>query len=70
MNSEIFDSFPDVRSVFPSADHVGQFTVFNINGNRFRLIAVIHYNRKKVYVREILTHAHYDKGNWKEWGSP
>ena len=52
-----FDSFADVRHAFPSADRVGRFTVFNIGGNKARLIAAIHYNRKKVYLRHVLTHA-------------
>ncbi|TGK76307.1 type II toxin-antitoxin system HigB family toxin, partial [Leptospira wolffii] len=45
---------------------VGKFTVFNISGNNFRLISSIHYNRKKVFIRHVLTHSEYDKGKWKE----
>jgi mRNA interferase HigB len=45
---------------------VGRFTVFNIGGNKYRLIAAIHYNRGKVYVRHILTHEEYDCDEWKE----
>jgi len=44
---------------------VGKFTVFNIGGNKVRLIAALHYNRQKVYIRAILTHAEYDTGTWK-----
>ena len=58
-------SSPDVRETFGSADQVGKFTVFNIGGNKYRLIAVIHFNRGIVYFRNVLTHAAYDKGNWK-----
>jgi mRNA interferase HigB len=61
-----FDSFEDVRRIFPGADQVGRFTVFNIGGNKARLIAAIHYNRKKVYIRQVLTHAQCDRGTWKE----
>ena len=50
----------------PSADKVGQWIVFNIGGNKYRLIAVIHFNRGKVYIRHILTHQEYDKGGWKQ----
>jgi mRNA interferase HigB len=39
--------------------------VFNIGGNKYRLIAVIHFNRKKVFIRHILTHQQYDRNNWK-----
>ncbi len=38
---------------------------FNIGGNKFRLIAAIHYNRKKLYIRHILTHAEYDRTMWR-----
>lgn len=60
-----WETFTDVRAVFPHADQVERFTVFNIGGNKYRLIAVIHYNRGKVYVRHVLTHKEYDRGNWK-----
>jgi mRNA interferase HigB len=40
-------------------------TVFDIGGNKYRLIAAIHDNRRKVYVRAILIHAEYDRGKWK-----
>ena len=66
VNLSNFKNFDDVRKVFPSADQVGIFTVFNIGGNNFRLIAAIHYNRSKIYIREVLTHKEYDLGKWKE----
>lgn len=50
---------------FPHADKVGKFTVFNVGGNKVRLIAAIHYNRGKIYIRHVLTHREYDKGAWK-----
>ena len=59
-------SFVELRALFPSADQVGKLTVFNIGGNAARLIAAIHYNRQKVYVRAILTHSDYDEGRWKK----
>ncbi len=66
MNQNDFDSIAEVRSVFPSADKVGKLTVFNIGGNKVRLIAAIHYNRKKIYIRAVLTHSEYDEGKWRE----
>lgn len=65
-----FSSFNELREIFPSADVVknasdNNLTVFNIHGNDVRLIAAIHYNTKKVYIRNILTHAEYDKERWK-----
>jgi mRNA interferase HigB len=59
-------NFTELRSVFPHADQAGGLTVFNIDGNKARLIAAIHYNRRKVYIRAVLTHPEYDAGKWKE----
>lgn len=63
-NSE-FQSFNDLRQVFPSADLVGNFTVFNISGNNYRLITYIDYQYQIIFIRAVLTHAEYDKENWK-----
>jgi mRNA interferase HigB len=61
-----FSSFVELRKMFTSADQVGKLTVFNIGGNKVRLIAAIHYNRRKVYIRAILTHQEYNKNKWRE----
>ena len=61
-----FASFAELRTVFPSADQVGKLTVFDIGGNKVRLVAAVHYNRKKLYIRAVLTHREYDEGKWKE----
>ncbi len=66
MKQSNFASIEEIREIFPSADKVGKLTVFNIGGNKVRLIAAIHYNRKKVYIRAVLTHSEYDAGRWKE----
>lgn len=57
--------FADVRGDYPSADQVGEFVVFNIGGNKYRLITRIEYWWQKIFVRDVLTHAEYDKGKWK-----
>lgn len=61
-----FFSLADLKQTFPSADLVDQFTIFNIGGNKIRLIALIFYRTSKVFVRHVLTHAEYDKEKWKE----
>lgn len=66
MKSTDFDSLVDMRQAFPHVDRVGRLTVFNIGGNNYRLIVAIHYNRNKVYIRNILTHSEYDKDDWKK----
>lgn len=60
-----FISFGDLRQIFSSADVVGNFVVFNISGNNYRLIAYIDYEAQMLFIRAILTHAEYSKENWK-----
>jgi mRNA interferase HigB len=60
-----FSSFAELRETFRTADQVGKLTVFDIGGNKARLVAAIHYNRKKVYIRAVLTHDEYDEDKWK-----
>jgi len=62
----VFKSFNDLRRTFPNADQVGKRTVFNIGGNKVRLIAAIHYNQRKLYILHVLTHEEYDRNRWKE----
>jgi len=66
-----WESLQDVHRVFPHADLVGVasgnvVTFFNICGNKYRLIAAIHYDRQRVYVLRLLTHSEYSKDFWKE----
>ncbi len=61
-----FTTFSDLRKTFPNADLVNNLTVFNIGGNKYRLIAAIHYNKKILYIRHILMHKEYDKNKWKD----
>jgi len=65
MESEVFADFNELRATFASANYVDGLTVFNIGGNKYRLIAAIHYNRHKVFVPAVLTHAEYDLGKWE-----
>ncbi len=66
MKKSDFAGFSELRNPFPTADKVGDLIVFNIGGNKYRLIASIHFNRSKVYIRHVLTHPEYDSGAWKE----
>ena len=54
-----------VQEVFPKAEAVSNFTVFNIKGNNYRLIVSIDYEQQLIYIKYILTHAEYDKEQWK-----
>ncbi|MGC1394060.1 MAG: type II toxin-antitoxin system HigB family toxin [Coleofasciculaceae cyanobacterium] len=62
-------NFVELRLVFPSADQVENLTVFNIGGNKYRLITLVDYEYQKIFIRHVLTHAEYDKQSWKndEW---
>lgn len=55
----------EVQQVFTKAEAVSNFTVFNIKGNKYRLIVDIKYQRQLIYIKYILTHAEYDKEEWK-----
>jgi len=59
-------SFSEMRATYAAADQVGKLTVFDIGGNKYRLIAAIHFNRGKLFIRHVLTHAEYDLGDWKK----
>lgn len=66
-----WSNLQDVRRTYSHADAVetrrGEtLTVFNIGGNKFRLIVRINYDYALINVRAVLTHREYDKGKWKE----
>lgn len=55
-------SLQDIKKTFNSVDYVGnQRYVFNIKGNDYRLVVVIQFTPKFIYVRFIGTHAEYDR---------
>jgi mRNA interferase HigB len=67
-----WQSFADVKATFGQTDQVkvksGQrVCVFDIGGNKYRLVAFVSYAKGKVYVLRVMTHKEYDKGNqqWK-----
>jgi mRNA interferase HigB len=54
-----------LRKDFPQADLVGRCTIFNVGGNKYRLIVKIEYLKQKVFTKFVLTHREYDKNKWK-----
>lgn len=60
-----WENLIEVQATFPKAEAVGNFTVFNIKGNNYRLIVSIDYERQIIYIKYILTHSEYDKEQWK-----
>ena len=58
--------FADVRVPYPHADQVGKCIVFNIGGNKYRLIVIITRDWRRVLVRFVLTHKEYDRQKWQD----
>lgn len=63
VESSSFQTFADLRHTFNSVDIARGYFVFNLGGNKYRLVAAIHFNRQKLYIRDILTHEQYD--HWR-----
>ena len=59
-------SLAEVKQVLASADWVKPYVVFNIAGNKYRLIARVNYQTQRVFVLYLLTHTEYDRGAWKQ----
>ncbi len=55
-----WQSWGDVKAEFGSASHVGNCVVFNIGGNKYRLVTRILYVSQKVFVLKVMTHKEYD----------
>jgi mRNA interferase HigB len=58
-----FRNFAELKKAFNAVDKAGDYFVFNIAGNRYRLIAAIHFNTQILYVRAVMTHADYN--HWR-----
>ncbi len=58
-----FGSFAEIKTAFNATDKVGSWYVFDIGGNKYRLIAAIHFDRQRLFIRHVFTHKEYDK--WK-----
>lgn len=61
-----YQGFAAIKAAFGGVDKVKHLYVFDIGGNMLRLIAAIHFNTGKVFVREVLTHDEYDRDDWKK----
>ena len=57
--------FAELRATFRGVDKVGARYVFNIGGNKYRVVAGIAFATQLLWVKAVLTHAQYDKGDWK-----
>lgn len=62
----VVKSFSELRRIFGSADYVDGYTIFDVGGNKYRIATVIHYDKQRIYVRQVMTHAEYDKNHWRK----
>lgn len=60
-----FANWAELKAAFNSVDKVGDLVVFDLGGNKFRLICYVRFDRQIVYIKAVLTHREYDKGAWK-----
>lgn len=61
MTGADFADLAGLRRTFGSGDYVPPYTIFDVGGNKYRIVAAIHYNRRKIYIRHVFTHAEYDR---------
>jgi mRNA interferase HigB len=65
-----FGNLSELKRTFATVDYVPVgdrgFYVFNIGGKKYRLVAAIHFNRQILFVRRVMTHAEYNRGDWKK----
>lgn len=60
-----FTNWSELKQSFGSIDKVGNKTVFDIGGNKYRIIAHVRFDKQIVYINAVLTHAEYDEDKWK-----
>jgi len=60
-----FGNWAELKATFNTVDKVGELAVFDIGGNKYRLVAYIRFNKQIVYIKAVLAHQDYDKGTWK-----
>lgn len=63
IESRPFVSFADLKTAFNATDKVGNYYVFDVGGNKYRIVAAIHFDHQKLYIRHVFTHKEYDKWN-------
>lgn len=67
--AERWSSIHDVQAVYPRTDQVSCCLVFNVRGNKYRLVVRVAYANEwsggTLWIKHFLTHAEYDKNEWK-----
>lgn len=65
-SSVAWHSWADLRIDFATASLVGNCVVFNIGGNKYRLVTRVLYPSQKVFVLRVMSHKEYDQQRWKD----
>jgi len=60
-----FANWAALKAAFNTVDKVGPWVVFDIGGNKYRLVAYVRFEKQIVYVKAVLTHRDYDQETWK-----
>ncbi|MCE3607590.1 type II toxin-antitoxin system HigB family toxin [Massilia sp. P8910] len=63
IESRAFLNFADLKLTFHATDKVGDYYIFNVGGNKYRIVTSIHFNSQQLFIRHVFTHKDYNK--WK-----
>ena len=63
VESRDFHNFAELKATLRATDKVDDFCVFNVGGNKFRIVAAVSFSYQKLYIRHVFTHKEYD--SWK-----
>lgn len=63
IESRTYANFAEIKSTFNAVDKAGMYYVFDIGGNKYRIVSAIHFDQQKLFIRHVFTHKEYDK--WK-----
>ena len=61
-----FKHLVELKQTLVSADYVRPYVVFNVGGNKYRLVTLVNFELGVVSLERVMTHAEYDRGRWKE----
>jgi len=59
-------SLNEVRLTWRNTDRVKELTIFNVKGNKYRLVATVNYESQTIIVKDLITHAEYSKRGWNK----
>jgi mRNA interferase HigB len=63
LESRSFENYAEIKKTFNAVDKVDRFYIFDIGGNKYRIVSAIHFDQQKLFIRYVFTHKEYDK--WK-----